>query len=103
MKREESTLVQPSQVSLTDSTSLSVHSSSSLDHNLNKGVKKKVEHLLFCLVSHDMKNVLCIALFEYDYCTCRTTLRKRRNQHMVKQQRKKSQSWQKKVIHACLV
>nr|XP_055076022.1 leucine-rich repeat-containing protein 71 isoform X3 [Misgurnus anguillicaudatus] len=41
MKREESTLVQPSQVSLTDSTSLSVHSSSSLDHNLNKGVKKK--------------------------------------------------------------
>ncbi|XP_065138173.1 leucine-rich repeat-containing protein 71 [Paramisgurnus dabryanus] len=41
MKREESTLVQPSQVSLTDSTSLSVHSSSSLDHNPNKGVKKK--------------------------------------------------------------
>ncbi|KAA0710142.1 Leucine-rich repeat-containing protein 71 [Triplophysa tibetana] len=45
MKGEESTLIQPSQVSLTDSTSeapLSVHSSSSLDRTINnKSVKKK--------------------------------------------------------------
>lgn len=50
MKGEESTLIQPSQVSLTDSTSeppLSVHSSSSLDRTINnKSVKKKVKKSL---------------------------------------------------------